>query len=90
MVTQNTVNGVLDTVNGFLGDDNGLDAASDKLDSIPAGGGGGGSVSSVPTGLLATVMKIPEYVGKTAAAAFKFIRYFVWCQSRFRVAIQLH
>ena len=76
IVFQNTVNGVLDTVNGFIGDDNGVDAASDKLDSIPAGGPGyGGSVSSVPTGLLSSVMKIPDYVGKAAAAAFKFIRY---------------
>ena len=77
IVFQNTVNGVLDTVNGFIGDDNGVDAASDKLDSIPAGGGGvgGGTVSSVPTGLLSSVMKIPDYVGKAAAAAFKFIRY---------------
>ena len=77
IVFQNTVNGVLDTVNGFIGDDNSVDAASDKLDSIPAGGGPGygGSVSSVPTGLLSSVMKIPDYVGKAAAAAFKFIRY---------------
>ena len=76
IVFQNTVNGVLDTVNGFIGDDNSVDVASDKLDSIPAGGGGGGgTVSSVPTGLLSSVMKIPDYVGKAAAAAFKFIRY---------------
>ena len=76
IVFQNTVNGVLDTVNGFIGDDNSVDTASDKLDSIPAGGPGyGGSVSSVPTGLLSSVMKIPDYVGKAAAAAFKFIRY---------------
>ena len=75
IVFQNTVNGVLDTVNGFIGDDNGVDAASDKLDSIPAYGG---TVSSVPTGILSSVMKIPDYVGKAAAAAFKFIRYKFW------------
>jgi hypothetical protein len=75
IVFQNSVNTVLDTVNGFMGGGGG-DTASDKVDTIPTnsyGGGGSGTSSTVQTGLLATIMKIPNEIGKLTSAAFKFI-----------------